>query len=291
MKKIYSILTVALIVLVSSCDKLNEMPEFNDGDAFVAFNKTTMSVNEDGSTLSIPVTLASVSGISANVTYTVTDGTAKLGENFTLADASATLSFDATNRTRDIVINIINKPGVYTGDLKFTIQLSGAGAVKPSAEGTCTVTIADIDHPLSAILATYNASADSYFASRGHFDWSIKIEKDENDVSVVWISNLDPYFAKYGYVAPNYNYFYGVVNDDLTKITIPTGQNMGYNETTTLEGFDHSDPDQGAKTTNIIMEIKDGGATISIPNAWGVYSGTGWYNLFYGGITFTKSTK
>jgi hypothetical protein len=290
MRKILSLLIISVLVVFVSCDKLNESPEFSDSEAFVSFDDVELSVDENGGTLTIPVTLASINGIATTVTYTAIDSTAKENVNFSFVDPTKTLTFDADNRTQNIVVNITDNPGVFTGDIKFLIQLSvGGSTVKVGAENTCTVNINDIDHPLAAILGTYHATADSYFASRGSFDWTITFSKDADDVSIVWISNLDPYFAKYGYVAPSYNYFYGVVNSSLTQISIPTGQKLGYQETT-LEGFDNSDPDAGAEAQTVIMNIQDGGATIVIPYSWGIYS-DGWWNLFYGGITLTKTTK
>ena len=55
-----------------------------------------------------------------------------------------------------------------------------------------------------------------------------------------------------------------------------------------LAGFTGPDPDESGLLgtgDNIIIQIEDGGNTLVIPNAWGI---TGWYNLFYGGVKFTK---
>lgn len=144
---------------------------------------------------------------------------------------------------------------------------------------------------LIAILGTYAASADSYFSSAGHFDWDITISSDETDVNKVWIANIEPYFGKYGYVAPNYNLFYGFANEDKTEIHIPVGQRLGYNETT-LEGFPKGVPlneadyilDSGEYIT---LTILNDGAQLRFENAFGIYDG-GWYNLFDVGIVINK---
>jgi len=288
MRKILSLLTISLLVLFASCD-LNQMPEFDDSNAFVAFDKAAMTIKEDGGTLKVPVTLASLKGMSETVTYTVVDGTAKAGVNFSLVSES-TLTFTATERTQYIEFSIIEIPGVFTGDLRFTIELAEDGKVKPSAESACKVTIVDLDHPLAFILGTYSASAASYFSDRGPFKWDIKFEKDNADVSIVWISNIEPYFASFGYVAPEENYFYGVVNEDKTEIAIPTGQAIGYQDVE-FHGFSTPDPDDDAaeEVTKVIIMIEDDGNKLVIPNAWGAKRAAGgWFNILYGGLELTK---
>lgn len=293
MRNILKFLIIGVFAIFVSCDNLNEIPEFSDSDAFVAFDNTTASLNEDGTILTIPVTLASINGMSATITYSIIDSTAKEGVNFTLVDQSKTLSFDAENRTQNIEVNIVNNPGVFTGDLKFLIQLSEDGVVMPSAENICIVTIKDIDHPLASILGSYSAAADSYFSSKGPFAWTISFDKDEEDVTVVWISNLEPYFASVGYIAPENNYFYGTVNEELTEITIPTGQAMGY-ETAELAGWTTADPDEGAAANNLIIEIQEDGAKLVMKTAYGVSvddTQESFYNIMYGDLLLTKITK
>jgi hypothetical protein len=290
MRKILSLLTIALLVGFASCDKLNEKPVFSDGNAFVAFNNTALSVNETTATLTIPVTLASVSGISTTVEYTVIDGTAVQGENFELVDVTGTLTFDATNRTQNIVVNVTNKPGVFTGDLRFTIQLSDAGTVKPNAENICTVTIVDLDHPLAAILGNWNATGTSYF--NGSETWVMSFAKDAKDVSVVWISN----FVKGGSGVA----VYGVVNAEKTQIRIPINQVIATSPTylmIRLEGYygptgDVSIPAGGYITAVIAAD----NSTITIQDEIGshVYndaaatSSAGWYNIFQSNTLLTR---
>lgn len=251
-------MTIAMLAFFTSCDDMNEMPTFSDGNVFVAFDKASLSINEDKPTLSIPVTLASVKGVSATVTYIIVDGTAKQGVDFTLADPAATLTFDATNRTQNIVINVINNPGVFTGDLSFTIKLAEEGSVKPSAEKSCVVTIKDLDHPLSSILGNYSVSAESAFG--GTVDFTMNIVKDPNDVTVVWIGNI----AGIGDGAG----FYGVVNEEKTEISVPLGQtsttdNAGTNGDGKLYLYGYDAPaDAVLKEGNMIIKIEDGGATL-----------------------------
>jgi hypothetical protein len=290
MRKILSLLTIALLVVFASCDKLNETPAFSESNAFVAFDKAALSVNETTATLSIPVTLASIKGISTTVTYTVIDGTAVQGTNFTMADATATLTFDADNRTQNIVVNVTDKPGVFTGDLKFTIQLSDAGTVKPNAENICTVTIVDKDHPLAAILGTWNATGTSYF--NGSETWEMEFTKDASDVSIVWISN----FVKGG----SSELIYGVVNPAQTEIKIPVYQVIATSSTyplIRLEGYYGPDgatdiPQGGFITVEIAADKSSMAIMDEIgSHVWKDAAGTssaGWYNIFQADIVLVR---
>jgi len=260
MRNILKFLIIGVFAILASCDSLNETPEFSDSDAFVAFNNNTMGVNEDGVTLNVPVTLASINGMSGSVTYTIIDGTAKEGVNFTLADASKTLTFDAENRTQNVVLNIIDNPGVFTGDVSFQIQLSEDGIVKPSAQNICKVVIKDKDHPLAAILGTYRVDATTYF--NGAKSWDMELSKDEEDVTVVWISNIEGTGSGSG--------FYGVVNEEMTEISVPLGQVNTVHITSEGDGNVYlfgMDADINLyDESNLIIKIQEGGQKLYFEN-------------------------
>lgn len=281
-------------LLLAACNG-NDYPKFNDKDAFVAFDKTEVDVKEEAGNLKVPVTLTSLAGLSSTVAYTVKDGKAKEGTNYELI-GTGTLSFTKENPTQYIEFDIQNIDG-YTGDLDYTIELMNSGSVNMGVAKECKVSIIDKDHPLSFILNTYAASAPSYFSNKGPFSWDITISKDADDVSKVWVSNIEPYFASNGYVAPKANYFYGIVNEEKTEIRIPSGQAIGYKYSdgsdVTLVGFDGADPDESAQLTdgdNIIIQISAGGSKLTIKSAFGAYIPVegSWYNLMYGDLVITK---
>lgn len=288
MRNILKFLIIGVFAIMVSCDNLNEFPEFNDGDAFVAFNNSSLAVSEDGTSLNIPVTLASINGMSASVTYTIIDGTATKGVEFTVADASQSLSFDAENRTQNIVVNIVDNPDVFTGDLTFQIQLSEDGIVKPDAQNICTVTIKDLDHPLSRFFGDWKASGID--KNSGAVTWDVFIEKDPEDVTVLWFQNLTYGFGKYGYTYANGydNRYYGIVNDE-GVLTIPTGQACvwEYTEGTAITLY-ALDMTYGAVDTDLIPTISEDGSVITFvdygPGASGYYS----WGLHQPGMTLTK---
>lgn len=221
MKKIfYYIGIIALGLAAASCDDYNSAPVFDDDNAFVELGKTSVMVSEDGGTISIPVTLASVAGIADNVSYGAVDGTAKEGVDFELVDGSAMLKFDAQNRTQYIQVKIIERPGEYTGDLRFSIELKSAGTVDLGMNKVCTISITDNDHPLASILGSYTATSLNYGSAAQ--TWSLNISKDPDDVTVVHIDAITPGcidYASWG----DWSYT-GQVSEDLNTITLGAGQ-------------------------------------------------------------------
>ena len=286
MKKIFYLFSIVLMgSLVASCH-LNDMPTFNDSDAFAAFKTSSMSITEDGGTLNIPVSVTSLGGVATTVSYEFVNGSAKQGVDFEDASGSGTISFGAGETQKNIAVKIINHPGVFTGDLKFTVKFKSAGDVKMGANNTCAVTINDLDHPLSAILGDYTAKGESYF--NGAQEWTMSFLKDASDVTKVWIFNI---FASDSW-ADTDTVFYGLVDDDLTNISVPLGQETEYKYSGTtpcvLLGFDGED---GWDEGYLNIAIKNGGKTLEFIDygPWLYIPGAGSVNIVYGGIVCTKN--
>ena len=245
-----------------------------------------MSITEDGGTLNIPVSVTSLGGVATTVSYEFVNGSAKQGVDFEDASGSGTISFGAGETQKNIAVKIINHPGVFTGDLKFTVKFKSAGDVKMGASNTCAVTINDLDHPLSAILGDYTAKGESYF--NGPQEWIMNFSKDASDVSKVWIDNI---FASDSWADWD-TIFYGLVDDDLTNISVPLGQETEYKYSGTtpcvLLGFDGED---GWDEGYLNIAIKNGGKTLEFIDygPWLYIPGAGSVNIVYGGVVCTKN--
>lgn len=285
MKKIFYLFSMVVLgSLLVSCS-LNEHPTFDDKDAFAAFSNASMKVSEDAGTLNIPVNVTSLNGVTTTISYEFVNGTAVQGVDFEDASGSGTLSFSPGESKKEIAVRIIPRLGTFTGDLSFSVRFKSTGDVAMGMGNVCNVTITDTDHPLSALLGTYTAKAADYEGEE--YEFAVTFVKDESDVSKIWIHNLCPYFASYGYTAPNYNKIYGVVSDDLSQIVIPNKQSTGY-ETVVFNGLSDPDPEAGSDA-DILIQILDGGKTLVLPNAWGTYNpGDGFWSLFAGGLRLTK---
>lgn len=296
MKNIYKILGCAFALSAAlSCSDLNETPVFDAAESFVAFDKAAVSVAENGGTVSIPVSVASIDPVAVTVVYEVVDSvsTAVQGKNFNLAEASATLVFDGQTRNGNIVVNVVDNPGVFTGDLTFTVSLLSAGNLKLGANNTCTVTITDLDHPLSDILGTYTVKGESYF--NGPATWEAEFTKDATDITKVWMRGLAPGFAY------DTDLIYGTVSEDHNTITIPIGQTLPYNSTYNAY-FYAADMNQGmifdeTEVPTIALTRSDASQPFtSVDFGWSFYAvtistgaGAGNFDIIVNGVTFTKN--
>lgn len=221
--KIFKNTTIVLAALaavaLASCN--NDQPEFNDKDAFVSFTDTKASVDENKATLEIPVQLSSLKGKEGTVDFEITaDKTAPAveGTNYTVANASRTLTFTKESNVQNIKLNIVDLAGTFTGDLRLNIKLKNAQGVNLGAESSFDVTIVDLDHPLAFMLGTFSASGTSQY--NGAETWTVKIAKDDKDVNKVWITNMVLGGSSAAYP------IYGTVNEEKTEIRIPAYQVM-----------------------------------------------------------------
>ena len=277
-------LMAATMLSFTSCN-INEYPEFDDNDAFVAFSSNAVTAEEGGDAVKIPVLLTSLSGISASVEVQVIDDTAVEGKDFTIANK--TLTFTKENPEQEIVVNITND-NEYTGSRSFTLVLK-EGDVKLGAAKKCVVSIADDEHPLLFLFNTYTAHYADYWGDE--YDVVGTITRDATDDTKVWFNDFfTPWLTQSNGFHTS---FYGVVNAEKTEIAIPAGQSTGVSsggnpivlyvgDSAELSGELY---DSGK---NLIVKIVDDGASLIVEQAYGASNGSSWYDLTAGGIKFTK---
>lgn len=289
--KIFKNTTIVLAALaavaLASCN--NDQPEFNDKDAFVSFTDTKASIDENKATLEIPVQLSSLKGKESSVDFEITaDKTAPAveGTNYTIANATRTLTFTKESNVQNIKLNIVDLAGTFTGDLRLNIKLKNAQGVNLGAESSFDVTIVDLDHPLAFMLGTFRASGESNF--NGATTWNVEIKKDDSDVNKVWIYNILPAGTSDKYPV------YGTVNEDKTELRIPVGQNT--KKTSSQYGWLYAFGGiEGGSLTDQVTDYMscpittdaNGNAIISIPYIFGAYAtsdaagndGLGWFEI------------
>ena len=289
--KIFKIaLGMAAGLLLASCN-INELPEYDDSNAFVAFTSSAVSVGEEEGSKQVEVLLTSIGGIETTVNFEVapaeTAGAVE-GKHYTI-EGGKSLTFTKDAPTQKITLNIIDND-TFDGDVKFTIKLLDPEGVQLGASKTCSVTIEDDEHPLLFILGTLSAKGVSDF--NGDTEWEVRIAKDDSDLSKVWIYNLVPGGSS------SSSPVYGIVNDDKTEIRIPVGQEVAVSSSyphILLNGF-YGDTEEKIPTGGYITgEIAEDG-TISIKDYFGsqVFSddaasnSLGWYNLMDPVVTLKK---
>lgn len=285
-KLTYGLMAASMLSL-ASCN-LNEYPEFDNADAFVAVQQTSASIAENGETLSIPVMLTSLGGLTGSVDFEITpdaDKGAVEGTHFTVLNESRTLSFTADAPTQYIKLKILDND-TFGGDVKMTITLKNAQGVQMGANKTCKVTIEDDEHPLAFILGEMKAIGYDYFGGGAEEEWTATFEKDATDLNKVWIYNICS-----GGCGANYP-VYGIVTDDKTEIHIPVGQTTNANSSydVILEGFRDNGETDIENGDYIVGKISEDG-TIVIEDWFGAHAynaGTttsaGWYAIEMGGI-------
>jgi len=225
MKKIYTILTgVALIAALASCDRKEEFKTV----PFARLGGTDYSINENGGVLRIPVSVYDNDGGSGSVTFVVKDGTAVEGTDYTVTPASGVFNFTG-NGTQYIEISVIDRAGVFTGNLNLTASLTGvSGDLTLSPVTDCSITIADLDHPLADILGAYTATGYGY--NFGNFSYTLHLDNDPDDITKVWCDWIMPFW--YNYKSYGDGAVYGIVSEDHSTITFPVPQtttmNVGY---------------------------------------------------------------
>lgn len=282
-------------VALASCDK-NEPNVFDDKDAFVAFDAVALTYAEDyskdGATFKIPVTLASVKGLEETVKFEVSSPEEKgavEGVNYELLSTTGVLSFNAENRTQYIEFKT-KTDGEYTGDLKFTVKLLPSETLPVGSESECTVTISDIDHPLTFILGDFTASGTDYWD--GPSSWTITVHKDAVDDHKVWFDNL---FNNPGWIDPRCR-FYGVVNDEKTIITIPFGQESEYKYSNgmplVLLGLTADLYEYDSGSVDVAINVDGNNVTLDFGTEWGFWvqiKDTGNLGIILPGITAVKN--
>ena len=290
MKKITIYISVlAGIVLFFSACELNETPTFDDANAFVAFSSENITVKEDAGTLNIPLRLTSLAGVTSAVSFDFIDSTAVKGRDYNLNGGASVLNFDGNESVQNIVIDVVNHSGVFTGDMKFGVRITSAGSVNPGSIDTTWVTISDLDHPLAFILGEFNATATSYF--NGKEVWTVSLAKDVSDVNKVWITNL----VSGGSSASSP--VYGMVNSEKTEIKIPVGQVIAISSSydVLLNGYYGPDGETAIEDGGSLTGLIDPDGTIHIQDEFGsqvftkgTTTSVGWYNIYQADGVFVK---
>ncbi|MCQ2066058.1 MAG: hypothetical protein MJY65_00175, partial [Bacteroidaceae bacterium] len=155
-KILFGILSAGL--LLASCN-INKLPSFSDDDAFISFTKTSALIDENSAdSVVLEVLCTSLNGKNCSALIEIVDSAAnmaKRGVNFTYYTScgSDTLNFSKENTSQYIIIKPIDNDE-FGGDKRFGINLKYIDS-NIGFDKTCTVTIADNEHPLAAILGTY----------------------------------------------------------------------------------------------------------------------------------------
>ncbi len=261
---------------------------------FVNLYKSSISVDENVGKIILPVKLSSYSGDNnTSVTFKVVEGTAKEGVNFTVEPAGKVLSFNGTDSLA-ITINVVGQTGVYTGDLKFKVELGNTtNDYQVGGTSVTTVTIKDIDHPLANFAGSWIVSCSTPSRS---LKYRMSLDLDDEDASVVWCNYIVPML--YAYSAYGSGWVKGTVSNDKTTITFASqpldardGEafDLGYNTGTLYlySGIYNGDNDEYETSKDPIIFTKAEGDGLVFKSKTGIciaddYIWPDWYGWLLG---------
>ena len=211
---------------MASCNKVSEYNRV----PFVTLNTASATVNEadPATTWFLPV-IVNNHPKACTVTYTVEAISAKAGVDYTVLDAAGVLEF-VGNESKNIAISVSGQVGTYTGDLKFRVKLvSATDGVELGDISTCTVTVKDLDHPLSALFGEYTMRGVTYDSDQGSYvypSWTLTISPVEGSTTKVQLKELVPFGIYYKtYIGDLY--LTGTVSADKKTITVASLQKTG----------------------------------------------------------------
>jgi hypothetical protein len=220
-KHIYKLSIILLTLLIlAGCEK--EYPiKFDKASSVVGFNKTTLSVNENGTGGSVNLYLGAVGGkASTDVTLAVSgEGIAKPaveGKDFTLSSKTVSVSVGETAITITPIDN-----SIFEGNKKFYLIITGNSKNYPVADqDTLTVTVVDDEHPLKAWIGSYKVAAASY-GDPGNWDeeWNVTTSAHPTDLTKLVVRGI-------GVASPSSSDWIGVINATAMTITFSPGQRL-----------------------------------------------------------------
>ena len=285
-----SVKIFASLLFVAALSSCNEKATYTTSP-FIRFNSASYSVSEDAGKVKIPVYAYNKNGndvaISraklgpSNATFAVINGSAEKDVDFSVSPANGVLSFDDEGAAY-IEITVDNKSGVYTGNLNFAIELTGAGdgyELPGEGVGSTLIIIKDLDHPLAAILGSYKSPvvADNW---GDKYVITPTVEQVEGSVTEVTISNICPYSAAVGYT----HKLQGYVSEDHKTLTVPSKQWI-------VPGallFVAIDANVDVIDA-LVFDIDEEAHTLTSKNFYGAMTSSGWYDLIPStGIVFTR---
>lgn len=285
MRKINIIAAAMALVLFASCDRKLDFPH----ETFATFDAVSFTVEETVGQVKVPVSIYNPTGSEVQVTVKAVDGLAVSGADYEIVSpASGILTFSGDVTTQDVVVNITDCSGEFTGAKDFAIEIASAtSGVSVGNLNQARFTIIDLDHPLSGFVGEWAGTL--MFASNppSPLGTVLKIAVDDTDdtFTKLLIEGLEANYASYaaGYAVT------AIYNAETSSLVIPAGQVGMY----VSSAYDFRFVGLDDAWENIIdFELKyDAEAqTLTLMNVYAmmdIVSG-GLYSAYNSGTVFTK---
>lgn len=227
MKKLAYILAgVAMVAALASCNRELTFQHHS----FISIYCGNKTFAEDAGNITVPVSIYNNKN-GATITVKCTDRTAVSGTNYQLVEpASGVLNAAPGDTVKNIVIKLIDRPGIFDGNLAFNVSIdSKSDDVELGPHDNVTITIKDNDHPLVDFFGDYTMKGVCANSSGGlaYASWDVEVGPDDEDVTHLVFSNVT-YFSAVAYHSDTKDCpVYGIVSDDKKTITFPFPQTSG----------------------------------------------------------------
>ena len=216
MKNIYKVFAAAALLSIAACTPKADYVTYD----FV--NVPATAVTNEDVVLEIPVQTVAQSGVGsegAEVQFKVIEVKGANGVDYTVEPANGIVS-TTMDTPGKIVVKPTNKVGEYTGDYKLAIELTGvSGDFSIGGSYQTSITIKDIDHPLSEILGTYAVQHVYFYDGSlyyGRFDMELK--PVDGNINQVACTGINMFAADYNNAAGDFDVI-GDVSEDMKTIT------------------------------------------------------------------------
>ena len=237
---------------VATVSDKGEITAVKAGDATI----TVTSVSDNSKKADCVVTVTEKPIAVTNVTLDKNELPLLMGEKFTLT-ASVTPE-DASNKnltwsSSDESVATVSESGEITAVKEGSAMITVKSEEDPSVTDECSVTVS---HPLAALIGSYTANGEHPVS--GAVTWTLEIRKDNDNAYKIWFYDL----ANLGNWVGDDILYYGIVNEDMTTISIPIGQGSEYvysnGNPVTLFGIDENSNsiEEGNITVSILEEGK-----------------------------------
>ena len=282
-RNILIFVAVALaLVMSASCDRSHEY----EPKTFATLYSTSFSVPENCGELKVPVLLYNGTGSDVQVSVTVKPGEAEENVDYELM-SPAILTFSGDTDSLDIVIAITDFSGEFTGGKDFSIEIASlTEGVQNGHYTKASVTIDDLDHPLSSFIGTWSGSTKEEFTG-SPVQLSYIISAHKTDFTKLLITTTDPMLG----VEVKELKADAVLEEDGTgMITIANEQPIGMDLNVgpgIYMGVDAPTFDAATAYSDIVMLLNSDG-TMTVPNGYGIFDDQYIYGCYIGGFTLTK---
>lgn len=283
MKNIFKTLIPCLALTVGLASCYDEMDDKAVIDAQYALANTpsvtiASATALDFSSASVSASLSEVEGVVEVGFYVATSADFSNSKTYVLDGVNSTFEKTLAGLAEKSTYHV--KAYAYLGDGRLVFS-EATSVATPQAPPLTTELLSG---------KTYTATVNDYWSEAYTFE--VTLMADASDENKIYIQNLDPYFASYGYVAEvGCNIFEGVLDTEKEIITVPASQLIGYGELV-LAALDSDDPDAAEDNENygksdLIIKVVGKGASLQFVNAFGIYDAAqgGWWTLYYGGFT------